>query len=54
MRPTSEVLILAAQRLPQGSYGGSLAGQGAVPLGQTVVDALTGCLLYTSPSPRDS
>ena len=41
MRPTSEVLILAAQRLPQGSYGGSLAGRGAVSLGQTVVEVLT-------------
>ena len=41
MKPETEVLILAARRLPQGSYGGSLRGQGAVPLGQTVVDALT-------------
>jgi acetyl-CoA C-acetyltransferase len=41
MRPTCEVLILAARRLPQGSYGGSLAGRGAVPLGQTVVEVLT-------------
>ncbi len=41
MKPGTEVLILAARRLPQGSYGGSLAGLGAVPLGQTVVDALT-------------
>ncbi|NTW84571.1 MAG: thiolase family protein [Holophagaceae bacterium] len=41
MKTRGDVLILAARRLPQGSYGGSLAGQGAVPLGQAVVDALT-------------
>ena len=41
MKPGAERLILAARRLPQGCYGGSLAGQGAVPLGQAVVDALT-------------
>lgn len=35
-----DVVILGAKRLPQGRYGGSLAGLGAVSLGQTVVNGL--------------
>jgi acetyl-CoA C-acetyltransferase len=38
-RPQDRV-ILAARRLPQGRYGGSLAGLGAVNLGLTVVEGL--------------
>ena len=34
------VFILAAKRLPQGRYGGSLAGEGAVRLGQHCVSAI--------------
>lgn len=33
MKPLRELNVLAAGRLPQGRYGGSLAGQGAVELG---------------------
>jgi acetyl-CoA C-acetyltransferase len=36
-----DIVILAARRLPQGGYGGSLAGLGAVNLGLTVVEGLT-------------
>jgi acetyl-CoA C-acetyltransferase len=36
------VVILAARRLPQGRYGGSLAGEGAVKLGLTAIEDLTG------------
>lgn len=36
----TEVLILAAKRLPQGRLGGSLAGEGAVKLGQHCVRGL--------------
>ena len=36
------VFILAANRLPQGRYGGSLAGEGAVKLGQHCVRGLLG------------
>ncbi len=32
-----DIFILAAKRLPQGRYGGSLAGEGAVNLGHTCV-----------------
>ncbi len=35
-----KVVILAARRLPQGRYGGSLAGLGAVKLGQLCVEGL--------------
>jgi acetyl-CoA C-acetyltransferase len=35
-----DIVILAASRLPQGRYGGSLAGLGAVSLGSTVVEGL--------------
>ena len=37
MKQAEDVLILAAGRLPQGRYGGSLAGLGAVSLGATAV-----------------
>ncbi len=40
MRQSGDLLILAAGRLPQGRYGGSLAGVGAVNLGHTVVSQL--------------
>lgn len=40
MRPAEPIFILAARRLPQGTYGGSLAGLGALSLGQTVLEAL--------------
>ena len=37
-----DVVILEARRLPQGRYGGSLAGLGAVNLGLTAVEGITG------------
>ncbi|WP_257308521.1 thiolase family protein [Geothrix fuzhouensis] len=40
MRNPGDLLILAAGRLPQGRYGGSLAGLGAVPLGLSAVEGL--------------
>jgi acetyl-CoA C-acetyltransferase len=40
-RRSQDIVILAASRLPQGRYGGSLAGLGAVSLGLTVVEGLT-------------
>ena len=40
MKPMGELLVLAAGRLPQGRYGGSLAGQGAVELGATAIRSL--------------
>ncbi len=40
MKRPDDVVCLAARRLPQGRYGGSLAGLGAVSLGLTVVEAL--------------
>ena len=40
MTPSGEVVILAAGRLPQGRYGGSLAGLGAAALGRTAVEGL--------------
>ena len=40
MRRPSDTVVLAAQRLPQGRYGGSLAGLGAVNLGLAVVEGL--------------
>ena len=42
MKRPGDVVILAARRLPQGRYGGSLAGLGAVSLGLTAVEGLTG------------
>jgi len=41
LKRPQDVVILAASRLPQGRYGGSLAGLGAVSLGLTVVEGLT-------------
>jgi len=41
MKPLGDLFVLAAGRLPQGRFGGSLAGQGAVQLG---VDAVRGLL----------
>ena len=41
MKRPQDVVILAAGRLPQGRYGGSLAGLGAVSLGLTAVAELT-------------
>lgn len=40
MKGPNDLLILAAGRLPQGRYGGSLAGLGAVSLGRTAVEGL--------------
>lgn len=40
MKPPGELLILAAGRLPQGRFGGALAGEGAVNLGVTAVQGL--------------
>jgi acetyl-CoA C-acetyltransferase len=40
MKQAQDRVILAARRLPQGRYGGSLAGLGAVSLGLTAVDGL--------------
>lgn len=40
MKPFGELFVLAAGRLPQGRFGGSLAGQGAVQLGVTAVEGL--------------
>jgi len=40
MKPAEDLVVLAARRLPQGSYGGSLAGMGAVNLGQSVIQGL--------------
>ena len=40
MNPAQDIVILAASRLPQGRYGGSLAGLGAVGLGLTVGEGL--------------
>jgi len=37
-----DVVILEARRLPQGRYGGALAGLGAVNLGLTAVEGITG------------
>ncbi len=41
MKHPQDIVILAARRLPQGAYGGSLANLGAVSLGLTVVEELT-------------
>jgi acetyl-CoA C-acetyltransferase len=43
-----DLLILAAGRLPQGRYGGSLAGSGAVALGLSAIQGL----LAAAPLPR--
>ncbi len=40
MSQPSDIVILAAARLPQGRYGGSLAGQGAVALGLAAIQGL--------------
>lgn len=40
MKQAQDLVILAAKRLPQGRYGGSLAGLGAVALGLTAVEGL--------------
>jgi acetyl-CoA C-acetyltransferase len=54
MKHPQDIVILAARRLPQGRYGGSLAGIGAVGLGLSVVEHLVrdpalpqaGCLIW--------
>lgn len=48
MNSPHDLLILAAGRLPQGAYGGRLAGLGAASLGLTAVQGL----LARSPLPR--
>lgn len=45
-----DVFILAAKRLPQGRYGGSLAGEGAVKLGQYCVRELIREKTWPTPS----
>ncbi len=40
MKHFDDIVVLSARRLPQGRYGGSLAGLGAVSLGLTVVESL--------------
>jgi len=40
MKRAGDLLILAARRLPQGRYGGSLAGLGSVALGLAAVEGL--------------
>ncbi len=40
MRSSQPLWVLEARRLPQGRYGGSLAGLGAVSLGETLVRGL--------------
>jgi acetyl-CoA C-acetyltransferase len=40
MKPSHEILVLAAKRLPQGRFGGSLSGLGAVNLGISAVSGL--------------
>ena len=42
MKRPQDLVILAARRLPQGRYGGSLAGLGAVSLGLTAVEGMLG------------
>ena len=41
MKHPHDVVILAAQRLPQGRYGASLAGLGSVNLGLTAIQGIT-------------
>ena len=51
-----EVYIVDAVRTPVGRMGGTLKNTQAHEMGGLVCKALmerTGCLLYTSPSPRD-
>ncbi|WP_026853979.1 thiolase family protein [Geothrix fermentans] len=50
MKGPNDLLILAAGRLPQGRYGGSLAGLGAVSLGRSAVEGLLADA--TLPRPR--
>ena len=40
--------------LDGGEDDAALAGPGPTPLGNGGLDLLKGCLLYTSPSPRDT
>ncbi len=47
---SGQVFILAAKRLPQGRYGGSLAGEGAVKLGQHCVRGLLEGTAWPTPS----
>lgn len=49
MKHSDDVVVLAAHRLPQGRYGGSLAGLGAVNLGLAVVDAMAADLALPRP-----
>ena len=51
MRPSPELLVLAAGRLPQGRFGGSLAQRGAASLGVDAVSALMRPLLPRLPMP---
>ena len=49
MKRPQDVVVLAARRLPQGRYGGSLAGLGAVGLGLAAVEAVTGDAALPTP-----
>lgn len=42
MKQSQDTVILAARRLSQGRYGGSLAGLGALSLGLSAVEGITG------------
>ncbi len=50
MMPAGDLFVLAAGRLPQGRFGGALAGEGAVRLGVTAVQGLMSDL--SLPRPR--
>ncbi len=50
MKHPGDVVFLSARRLPQGRYGGSLAGLGAVSLGLNVIEVITSD--PTLPQPR--
>ncbi len=54
MKAPDDLLVLAAGRLPQGRYGGSLAGLGAVALGRAAVEGLLGDRAHSllKPTPR--
>ena len=58
--PNEDAVILSAVRTAVGKFQGSLSEIAATQLGATVVREavkranLKPCLLYTSPSPRDS
>ena len=53
--PDREVVVLSGVRTAVGTYGGTLKDQPLVDMAAKVVqEAVQSCLLYTSPSPRDT